>query len=345
MELIDAYVTEVGRHLPEKQRADIQREIRSMIEDTLEDESTNQGRPADEELLVSILKGLGSPQKLAASYAPPAYLVGPALYPWYVLSLKVVLGIVLALGAIGLAISATLGANFGTNTNAPLDALRALGQGVVGLLSAGLLAVGKITVIFALIQRVAPGLKPAAFIGDFDPRKLKLEPEPAGVPFKPTALVVEMALSLIALALFNFYPQAVGITSFNGSQWTMHALFTTAFFAYVPFMSILWSLEVALKGSVLAAGRWTSATQWLATGLKVLSIGMIYVILTGPDIIAIPVEAILNQAGTASAAQINSLINSGLRIALGIGLVVSIVEVVITTLKRLVSKKSLLAIV
>ncbi len=47
MEILDAYVAEVGRRLPEKQRADIEREIRSMIEDTLEDESRTQGRPAD----------------------------------------------------------------------------------------------------------------------------------------------------------------------------------------------------------------------------------------------------------------------------------------------------------
>ena len=58
MEIIDAYVSAVGRHLPEKQRADIEREIHSMIEDTLEDESTRLGRPGDEELLSEVLKRL-----------------------------------------------------------------------------------------------------------------------------------------------------------------------------------------------------------------------------------------------------------------------------------------------
>lgn len=37
MNLIDIYVTEVGRRLPAKNRADIEKEIRSMIEDMLED--------------------------------------------------------------------------------------------------------------------------------------------------------------------------------------------------------------------------------------------------------------------------------------------------------------------
>ena len=39
MELIDLYTNEIGRQLPEKIRADIQKEIRSLIEDNLEDEA------------------------------------------------------------------------------------------------------------------------------------------------------------------------------------------------------------------------------------------------------------------------------------------------------------------
>jgi hypothetical protein len=345
MELIDAYVTEVGRHLPEKQRADIEREIRSMIEDTLEDESRSQGRPADEDMLVDVLKRLGSPERLAASYAPPRYLVGPALYPSYLLSLRLVLGIVLAIGAIGVAISATLGAGFGANANAPLEALRALGQGAMGLLSAGIQVVGMVTIIFALIQRSAPGLKPAAIPFEFDPRKLKVAPEPEVAPFKPAGLVVDIVMSLIALALFNFFPQVVGVYSYNGSQWNFAPVLTAAFFAYVPLMSVLWSLEVALKGSVLAAGRWTEATRWLRIGLKVLTIGLIYLLLTGPDIVSVPVEAIMNPGSAAFPGQFSYWINVGVRLSLGIALVVSIIEVIVTTVKQLLGKKPLLAIV
>ncbi len=345
MELIDAYVAEVGRRLPEKQRADIEREIRSMIEDTLEDESRTQGRPADEDMLVGVLKRLGSPEKLADSYAPPRYLVGPALYPSYLLALKLVVGIVLAVGAIGVAISASLGAGFGANANAPLEALRGLGLGGLGLLSTGLQLVGMVTIIFALIQRAAPGIKPAVIPFEFDPRKLKTTPELVGEPFKLAGLVVDMVMALIALVLFNAFPQVVGIYSFNGSQWTVNAVFTAAFFAYVPFMSILWALEVALKGSVLAAGRWTTMTRWARIGLKVLTVGLIYVILSGPDIISVPVEAILNPGSTGFLAQLNQWINLSLRLALGIALVVTIIEVVSTTIKLLVGKKPVVAVV
>jgi hypothetical protein len=36
MELVDRYVHEVGRHLPRRSRNDIETELRSTIEDTLE---------------------------------------------------------------------------------------------------------------------------------------------------------------------------------------------------------------------------------------------------------------------------------------------------------------------
>ena len=48
MELIDRYVAEVGRQLPEKMRADIENEMRSTLEDMVEDRSQKTGRPVDQ---------------------------------------------------------------------------------------------------------------------------------------------------------------------------------------------------------------------------------------------------------------------------------------------------------
>ena len=39
MNMIDQYIFEVGENLPEKLRADLEKEIRSLIEDTLEERS------------------------------------------------------------------------------------------------------------------------------------------------------------------------------------------------------------------------------------------------------------------------------------------------------------------
>lgn len=333
MELIDAYVSEVGRRLPEKNRADIEREIRSMIEDTLEDESAAQGRPVDEEMLVAVLTRIGSPEKLADSYAPPKYLVGPALYPTYLLVMKVVLGIVLAVGVIVALISTAAGVGLGHKTI--LQGLAGLAAGVGGLFNAGLQVIGTVTIIFALIQRSAPDLKPAEAQAPFDPRRLKTVPaaSPAAQPFKPAGLVVEIALAAFALMIFNFYPQAVGFYSFEDGGWRLIAFLSKEFFAYVPFLSILWALDLVLKSSVLGMGGWTLLTKWLRTGLEVLKIGMLYTLLMGPAIIAVPAEAIINPGSAEFPGELNYWINQSVRLGLGIGLVVSCIEVVVAAVK------------
>ena len=95
MNLIDRYIEQVGENLPRKDREDILKEIRSILEDTLESRSQTENRPVDEDLIVVVLKDFGSPSKVAASYLPPRYLIGPRLYPTFFMLTKIILGIVL----------------------------------------------------------------------------------------------------------------------------------------------------------------------------------------------------------------------------------------------------------
>jgi hypothetical protein len=67
MNLIDRYITEVGKHLPRKNRADIEAEIRSTLEDMLEERTQGEG-PADEAAIMNLLKEYGSPREVAATY-------------------------------------------------------------------------------------------------------------------------------------------------------------------------------------------------------------------------------------------------------------------------------------
>ena len=67
MNLIDKYVVEVGKHLPRKNRADIEAEIRSTLEDML-DERTQATGPADEATILQVLKEYGAPREVAAKY-------------------------------------------------------------------------------------------------------------------------------------------------------------------------------------------------------------------------------------------------------------------------------------
>ena len=67
MNLIDKYIVEVGKHLPRKNRADIEAEIRSTLEDMLDERKQGDG-PADEATVMQVLKEYGAPREVAAKY-------------------------------------------------------------------------------------------------------------------------------------------------------------------------------------------------------------------------------------------------------------------------------------
>lgn len=96
--LTDRYVDAVAQQLPEEQREDIARELRSQIMDTVE------GRGPGVDPVVAereALLALGHPSTLAAGYrGTPRYLIGPAFYDAWLAVLKILLAIVPATVAI-----------------------------------------------------------------------------------------------------------------------------------------------------------------------------------------------------------------------------------------------------
>lgn len=84
-ELIERYVHQVGRYVPSKDRLEIETELRSLIQDQLDDRYG--GSPTDAEV-TSVLIELGSPHQMAASYRTEQYLIGPDLYPYMMMGLR-----------------------------------------------------------------------------------------------------------------------------------------------------------------------------------------------------------------------------------------------------------------
>ena len=64
MNLIDRYIAEVGKHLPRKNRADIEAEIRSTLEDMLEERKQAHGA-VDDAMVIDLLREYGAPRKVA----------------------------------------------------------------------------------------------------------------------------------------------------------------------------------------------------------------------------------------------------------------------------------------
>jgi hypothetical protein len=319
MDLINIYTKEVGRRLPEKDRADIESEIRSMIEDALDDESKAAGRPVDDEMTVAVLTRLGPPERMAASYLPPRFLIGPELFPHFLNTLRIVLAVVTVLAA--LAIGASLGARGGEQSVLEM----VLGV-ITGVLDAAFRAASIVVLIFAIIQFASPDFRIES--RPWDPRKMKAAPDSERVSLPGT--LFEVVMTILALVLFNFYPQWVGLIFIDNGEPVHISFLADVFFRYLPFLSILWILQAGHKTWLAAQGRWTALQRWIAVVIGVLTVLILAIMVSGPALVSLPVDRLVELGyglDVASAARINDGLAVSIRLVLGIVIALTVLEV------------------
>ena len=336
MKLIDRYVAEVGRRLPlVRGREDIEKELRSTLEDMLEDRAQKSGRPADEAMEIDLLKEYGAPDKVAATYNPHPYLVGPRMFPFFIMILKLVL--------FGVTIGLTVVTGIQIFTQTPLtgsEFVGLIGEGISRIISTAIASFGYIVLAFAIIERFVPA---EDFKMDeekeWDPASLMKEPEPSAV--KPYEPILAIVFTIIVLIIFNFNRQLVGIYSFPGDKWTVIPILTDAFFRWLPLINIAWVAEILLNGMLLRAGRWDLSTRLVSIGIKIFQIVIGYLLFTGPSILAVTPES-LKASGIfdAEASRIlGTMAQQGIRAFIGLIIFITAIEV-IRSIYKLVTQKS-----
>lgn len=149
MNLIDIYIQEVTRRLPEKSRADIALELRSTIEDMLPESYT-------EKEVKEVLKNLGNPASLASEYSDrPMYLIGPRYFDTYMTLLKIVIPIVAILAFFVIVVENIITYSGKEDiVNGIINVIiLILGQGIWGIISATIQTFFWITLVFAILER------------------------------------------------------------------------------------------------------------------------------------------------------------------------------------------------
>lgn len=77
-EVIEAYVVDVMRRLPRKDRNGIGYELRGLLTDMLADRTQDETGDPDDAMVLSVLREFGTPAEVAERYRPPGMLVIPA---------------------------------------------------------------------------------------------------------------------------------------------------------------------------------------------------------------------------------------------------------------------------
>lgn len=261
--LTDRYVHAVLRSLPEKQREEIDRELRATIADDI-DARIADGAPAKDAERAALTE-LGHPARLAAGYVGrPLTLIGPAFYVPYVRLLKLLLAIVLPAAAFGIALGKVLdGSGIG----------EVIGTVVVTLLQVAVHLGFWVTVVFVILERSGA----TDVVSDFDPDDLPDLPGPGRVGMtEMLASVSFLAIFAVAIVLQQFlsvFEDANGpipildpaLWSFS-TPWFLAIIVLEIVFAVALFRTGRWTWPLAIANILLGAAFAIPAIWLLATG-------------------------------------------------------------------------------
>jgi hypothetical protein len=319
MDLINLYAHEVGRRLPEEQRQDIEKEIRTLVEDTLEDDRRKTGHPIDEAMTVEVLKRLGRPEKMAAGYIPPRYLIGPELYPAFVKTLGMVLGITVVAAAIlqGIALGMA---------GASMTAGEVIVQAIGGIFNAAFIAAGVVVILFAVMQYTGAA-RLSQEEKEWDPRTLRLAPDNRRVSI--TGAVVMVVLNILLLVVLNLYPQWLGFSTVRDGAWVHAPIFSETFFSYLPWLSGLLVVDTLMYVWLLVKGHWSDGAIWVGVTLELITVTLAAIMLTGPSLIALDPAAMQGLGWNLTAQTVASLgraLEIGSRVALGLWIAAALID-------------------
>jgi hypothetical protein len=264
-ELIERYIYDVTRRLPEKDRGEVKRELEASILDMLPDS------PGEHDIADALSK-LGAPARLAEQYRQkPRYLISPAMYELYISVMKTVMPIVAAAFAL-LSLLTYLTAGF--------ESVSKVIETTVGAVVEGALQTAFwITLGFAIADRRGVSPKPWT-VAD-----LPHMPDRQGAYIKRSSSIVGMCLSVFFIALF--------IMMIVRDEWVMvlalgakviYPFSRAALDRLIPYLLVIGIAALAMNGLKLYRAKWTPTLCGVNIVHNVLWASIVIYVLNWPDL-------------------------------------------------------------
>jgi hypothetical protein len=266
MSLIDRYVAEVGKYLPEKDRSDIEKEIRSMLEDMVEERGHQPVRSTEEQMITETLEELGDPRLLAERHTPPRqYLIGPGWYDVYLVTLRRVLFTALPVFA-AVTIILTLAVN-------PLDFMNAVGKALAGAFNIGVQIFFWITLVFVIMERsdAIPRESLTAGTGKWTTAQL---PE---LPQKQQISIAESLMNIVFIIFIMAWVALPAILSrLQGENGSVQFINPDLWNFWLPLLFVILALTLIHEIYKLNIGNWIRPL--MITNVILCLISIIYIV-------------------------------------------------------------------
>jgi len=268
-ELVERYVHQVGRYLPNKERAEIQAELRSQIQDQLDDRYDPSPTQAD---VAAVLKELGDPRRIAASYGGEQYLIGPELYPIMMMVLRRGWVLVPPIAIFVRVLAALLGDESG-------NLIELLLESAFGAVQATAIFTGIVVLIFAILQHSGEDLD--EITGNdaaFDPLALPEVNDPAEVD--RFEAIFGMAFGTFAVLVMLYFLRVGGLTlRFNLGE---PVDVIPVPIPWLVALIVIVATQVALQLTALLRGRWGVALWLVSVALDLAGAVALYFVLWLP---------------------------------------------------------------
>lgn len=273
MKLLEQYLYSISRQLPKDGKEEIIAELRSSLEDTIEDQYGQE--PTNEEL-TQVLKSFGSPSSVAKEYGKSRYIISPAFTDLFILIMKIiVLGM---LGSFTIAFVVEF-ATSGSNLNVGLGFATILGR----TLTASISSFGTLTIVFMIISRVSNEREVPE--EDWSPKDLEEIPsDKQRVKFGET--LAGIIFSLIFLVAFNVYPEMINLPS-EGlimAGIDVHTINMDQFANYLLVFNLVWISTIIHAIILLVHMRYTKTLRLTELMITLASIALFYVMINDANL-------------------------------------------------------------
>lgn len=270
-DVIQAYITDVARQLPRRQRNDVAFELRALLDEELHAKAEAAGRAPDAAMATELLRAFGQPTDVAARYRPGLVIIDPADGHAFWRATVVGMAIIWCLGLV--------------QVLQPVDSasglLTAAGQWWGGVVIASLWWPGLLVAYFGL----------SAWTRRRWPRTSTWTPRAADrIDGGRTALVmgvIGIACGLSLLAEPRWLLDV--IWGGRAAPAAYEALtYTDSFLQHqAPWVFVLVALNIPIFATVIVNGRWTTTMRRVAMGSSLATCAVLaWVALDGPVFMA-----------------------------------------------------------
>jgi hypothetical protein len=286
VDLLERYLQAIGQNLPPASREDVLNELRANLTAQIDDRAEELNRPLTEPELAAILKAHGRPEVVAMRYQPQRYLIGPTIFPFYMLTMRRVLPFVVLIYGIANAVRLISSQN----------GLRWIASDLVSivfqLIPTLFIWLAVMTLIFVILEQTYDKFGACWNLNDWDPTKLpRLKPNDGKKQRSLVGRIADLSFHCLWMAYIIEVPRHPYLLFGPGWPFITRLQVTWAP-VWHTFYIALWFLLLAQLGIKIAnlfdgAGRWSTpldiasklfgivVTSWLASA-------GIYIVATGP---------------------------------------------------------------